>query len=103
MLKLMSDHRLKGRPIPWPTRQKWAKQIVRGIAAYHERGPVIAGMRTYSNIICIDHGNDAMILGFPSPSHPVVHGTGGLLLPEYRTEAFGEGDGKVGPDLTSSN
>jgi hypothetical protein len=99
MFRLMDAHKFKRKPIPWPIRQKWAKQIVRGLAAYHERGHVVAGMRTYNWCVCIDDCDNAIIIGLAHGNHPAVHGTNGLLPPEYRTEAFKKGDGQVGPDF----
>jgi len=95
----MDAHRLKGTPIPWPVRQKWAKQVVPGVLAYHERGQVVVGMRTYNWCVCIDDGDNAMIVGPSHGSHPTVYRECGLLPLEYRTEAFKEGDGQVGPDF----
>jgi hypothetical protein len=99
MFRLMGAHRLKRTPIPWPIRQKWAKQVVQGVAAYHERGQVVAGMRTYNSCVCIDDCDNAMIVGSLHGSHPAVYREYGLLPPEYRTEAFKKGDGQVGPDF----
>ncbi|TVY27216.1 Vegetative incompatibility protein HET-E-1 [Lachnellula hyalina] len=99
MFRLMDAHKFKRKPIPWPIRQKWAKQIVRGLAAYHERGHVVAGMRTYNWCVCIDDCDNAMIIGLGNGNHTAVHRYGGLLPPEYRTEAFKKGDGQVGPDF----
>src|SRR6201999_1589237 len=45
MFTLMSNHRLKGEPIPWPRRQKWAKQLVHGVAAFHERDQIVGALR----------------------------------------------------------
>jgi hypothetical protein len=53
MFNLMGLNRFKGKPIPWQIRQKWAKQIVCGVAAYHEHGHIVAGLRTYSWSVCI--------------------------------------------------
>jgi hypothetical protein len=99
MFKLMDAYRFNSESVPWARRQKWAKQIVRGVAAYHERRQVIAGLRTYSLSVCIDDCDDAIIVGFSHGSHPIVHGDNGLLPPEYRTETFAKGDGKVGPEF----
>lgn len=99
MFRLMKVYRSKGKPIPWPVRQKWAKQIVRGVAALHERGQVIGGIRTYNWCVSINEHDDAMIVALPNGRHPAVHGQDGMLPPEYRTEAFENGDGQVGPEF----
>ena len=100
LFQLMEAHKVKGKPIAWPIRQKWAKQIVRGVAAFHERCQVIGGLRTYNSSVCIDEHDDVMFLvAFSQGSHPAVHAHGGLLPPEYRTEAFEKGDGQVGPEF----
>jgi hypothetical protein len=99
MFRLMCAHRLKGKPIPWPIRQKWAKQIVRGVAAYHERYHVVGGLRTYNWCACIDDCDNAMIVTSSFGSHPAVYGHYGMLPPECRTEAFTKGDGQVGPEF----
>jgi hypothetical protein len=96
MFQLMDAHRLKSRSIPWPIRQKWAKQIARGLTAYHERRHFIAGFRTYNYSVCIDDCDNVIIMGLSTGGHPVVHGFNGLLPPEYRTEVFEKGDGQVG-------
>ncbi|CAI6340620.1 unnamed protein product [Periconia digitata] len=99
MFVLMDIHRSRGKPIPWPIRQKWAKQIVHGVAAYHERCQVIGGLRTYSYCISIDEHGDAIILGLSPGIHPCIPGGDGLLPPEYRAEAFEKGNGEVGPEF----
>ena len=63
MYRLMSAERVLDMPIPWPIRQNWAKQMAQGVAAWHERGHVVAGMRTYNWCVCIDDNDDAMMHG----------------------------------------
>ena len=46
--------------IPWPTRQKWARQIVRGLADIHESG-FVQGDFTLSNIVVDANGNVKII------------------------------------------
>jgi hypothetical protein len=99
MFRLMDARRPRGQPIPWEIRQKWAKQIVRGVAIYHERCQIIGGLRSHSWNICIDEHEDAIILGLSSGDHPVVFGGSGLLPPECRSKSFEDGDGQVGPEF----
>lgn len=55
MFQLMAKSRSAEAPVPWPRRQKqkWAKKIVKGIAAFHERGQVLTVLRTDSFCIRI--------------------------------------------------
>lgn len=49
-----------GHGIPWPVREKWARQIIQGLADVHEAG-FVQGDFTVSNVV-IDHENDAKII-----------------------------------------
>jgi hypothetical protein len=99
MFSLMDLHRFKGKPIPWPIRQKWAKQIVRGVRAYHERSQVIGGLLTLYVCLFINEYDDAVIWSLSQGNHPAYFGGEGVLPPECRTEAFAMGDGQVGPEF----
>lgn len=46
--------------IPWPTRAKWARQIVQGLSEIHEAG-YVQGDFTLSNIVIDDDGNAKII------------------------------------------
>ena len=46
--------------IPWPTRMKWARQIVHGLSEVHEAG-FVQGDFTLSNIVIDDFGNAKII------------------------------------------
>jgi hypothetical protein len=98
VFNLLDARRTNGNPVPWRVRQEWAKQVVRGVAAFHERGQVLGYLRTYNWSVCTNKYNDAVVAGMHG-SHTVVHGQDGLLPPEYRTEAFEKGDGQVKPEF----
>ena len=59
---------LKG-DILWKDRQRWAKQIVRGLSEIHEAG-YVQGDFTLSNIV-VDHKNDARIIDINRRGCPV--------------------------------
>ncbi|EFY92703.1 Protein kinase domain-containing protein [Metarhizium acridum CQMa 102] len=50
----------RGLCIPWPTRQRWARQIVRGLHDIHELG-IVQGDFTLNNIV-VDAAGDAKII-----------------------------------------
>jgi hypothetical protein len=95
----MDTYRLNNKPISWAMRQKWAKQITRGVAAFHERGQVVGGMRTYNWCVCVNEHDDAVIMSLTYCNHPAIHDSCGLLPPECRTEAFAKGDGQLEPEF----
>ncbi|CAK7266741.1 hypothetical protein SEPCBS119000_002185 [Sporothrix epigloea] len=55
--------------IPWPTRMKWARQIVHGLSEIHEAG-FVQGDFTLSNIVVDDNG-DAKIIDINRRGCPV--------------------------------
>ncbi|RYO81607.1 hypothetical protein DL766_000840 [Monosporascus sp. MC13-8B] len=55
--------------LPWPTRERWARQIVQGLADIHESG-FVQGDFTLSNIV-IDHNDDAKIIDINRRGCPV--------------------------------
>ncbi|KAJ0162564.1 Receptor-like protein kinase 5 [Colletotrichum tanaceti] len=55
--------------LPWPVREKWARQIVQGLADIHESG-FVQGDFTLSNIV-IDNENDAKIIDINRRGCPV--------------------------------
>ncbi|KAL2134780.1 hypothetical protein VTI74DRAFT_10854 [Chaetomium olivicolor] len=59
-----SDHSL-----PWPIREKWARQIVGGLSEIHEAG-FVQGDFTLSNIV-IDENDDAMIIDINRRGCPI--------------------------------
>jgi serine/threonine protein kinase len=59
-----SDHSL-----PWPTREKWARQIVGGLSEIHEAG-FVQGDFTLSNIV-IDENDDAKIIDINRRGCPI--------------------------------
>jgi hypothetical protein len=61
---LLDSHNYQGKPVPWPLREKWAKQITQGAAAIHERRQVIGGLRTHNHCVCIVEHNDAKLMVF---------------------------------------
>jgi hypothetical protein len=99
LFPLLLKQSRQGKPVPWPVRQKWAKQITQGVAAIHDRRQVIGGLRTYNGCVNIDEHDNAMIVPYSHGEHPVKHGQNGLLPPEYRTEVFARGNGQVSPEF----
>ncbi|KAK3306658.1 uncharacterized protein B0T15DRAFT_149018 [Chaetomium strumarium] len=55
--------------IPWPTREKWARQIVAGLSEIHEAG-FVQGDFTLSNIV-IDENDDAKIIDINRRGCPI--------------------------------
>jgi hypothetical protein len=100
MFQLMAAYRFKGKSIPWPMRQKWAKKIVRGFNSFHTHGHAIGGLPTYSSYVVIDEQDDAVVMASrPSqathPAYNSQNGQKGLLPPGYRTETFKYGNNVV--------
>jgi serine/threonine protein kinase len=56
-------------PMSWPTREKWAKQIISGLSEIHEAG-FVQGDLTLSNIV-IDEHDDAKIIDINRRGCPV--------------------------------
>jgi hypothetical protein len=93
---LMALHRAVGRPIPWPIRQKWAKQTVRAVAVYHDLGLLMRLCTTTNHGLSLDNNYDVRILPSVSRGHPATYSANpGLTPPEYRTPAFEHGDGNI--------
>lgn len=63
------DNQEHGLELPWPTREKWAMQIVRGLSDIHESG-FVQGDFTLSNIV-IDHKQNAKIIDINRRGCPV--------------------------------
>ncbi|KAK3369026.1 hypothetical protein B0T24DRAFT_349419 [Lasiosphaeria ovina] len=59
----------KDHSLPWPTREKWARQIVAGLSEIHEAG-FVQGDFTLSNIV-IDDDGDAKIIDINRRGCPV--------------------------------
>jgi len=55
--------------LPWPTREKWARQIVGGLSEIHEAG-FVQGDFTLSNIV-IDENDDAKIIDINRRGCPI--------------------------------
>ncbi|RJE16740.1 Protein kinase domain-containing protein, partial [Aspergillus sclerotialis] len=55
--------------IPWPQRERWAKQVVRGLCEIHEAG-YVQGDFTLSNIV-VDADGDAKIIDINRRGCPV--------------------------------
>jgi hypothetical protein len=69
---ILYEHRSDGRRhrrIPWPLRQRWARQIVRGLAHIHEAG-FVQGDMTLSNVV-VDARGDAYIIDMNRRGCPV--------------------------------
>ncbi|KAI0020546.1 protein kinase [Xylariomycetidae sp. FL0641] len=63
------DAQKKKQPLPWSTREKWARQIVQGLSDIHESG-FVQGDFTLSNIV-IDEDDDAKIIDINRRGCPV--------------------------------
>ncbi|OAA47569.1 Protein kinase domain-containing protein [Metarhizium rileyi] len=57
---MYSSCKEQGTTIPWPTRQRWARQIVQGLTDIHESG-FVHGDLTLGNIV-VDAAGDAIII-----------------------------------------
>ena len=75
LVDLIYDRRDKH--LPWPRREKWAKQIVQGLSDIHECG-FVQGDFTLSNIV-IDRNDDAKLIDINRRGCPV-----GWEPPEFR-------------------
>ncbi|KAK0735899.1 hypothetical protein B0T21DRAFT_290552 [Apiosordaria backusii] len=69
LIDILYDHAHDHPPLPWPLREKWARQIVAGLSEIHEAG-FVQGDFTLSNIV-IDHNNDAKIIDINRRGCPV--------------------------------
>ncbi|KAK4181900.1 hypothetical protein QBC36DRAFT_1343 [Triangularia setosa] len=69
LIDILYDHAHDHPPLPWPIREKWARQIVAGLSEIHEAG-FVQGDFTLSNIV-IDHNNDAKIIDINRRGCPV--------------------------------
>jgi len=66
LIDIIYDH---NHSLPWPTREKWARQIVNGLSEIHEAG-FVQGDFTLSNIVINDDG-DAKIIDINRRGCPV--------------------------------
>lgn len=69
LIDLIYDSQEHELDLPWSTREKWAKQIVQGLADIHESG-FVQGDFTLSNIV-IDRNHDAKIIDINRRGCPV--------------------------------
>ncbi|RYP73702.1 hypothetical protein DL771_003415 [Monosporascus sp. 5C6A] len=69
LIDLIYDSQEHERHLPWSTRERWAKQIVQGLADIHESG-FVQGDFTLSNIV-IDRNDDAKIIDINRRGCPV--------------------------------
>ncbi|KAI4089603.1 MAG: hypothetical protein LQ344_005318 [Seirophora lacunosa] len=60
LVDLLYDHKEEKEQLSWPRRERWAKQIVHGLAEIHEAG-FVQGDFTLSNIV-IDDNDEAKII-----------------------------------------
>lgn len=98
MFVIMEAHRRRHRPIPWPIRQRWAKQIVTAVAMVHEQGLILGQLRTYSKLFCIDEHDNAILTLGDTGDHPNVHAYAGLIPPEVRSRVYGRDWDDVTPE-----
>ncbi|ORX99137.1 hypothetical protein BCR34DRAFT_495571 [Clohesyomyces aquaticus] len=68
LVDLIYDYKNSDR-LPWERRERWARQIVEGLAEIHEAG-FVQGDFTLSNIV-IDHNDDAKIIDINRRGCPV--------------------------------
>jgi serine/threonine protein kinase len=66
LIDVIYDH---DHSLPWPTREKWARQIVTGLSEIHEAG-FVQGDFTLSNIV-IDKNEDAKIIDINRRGCPI--------------------------------
>ncbi|OBT78235.1 hypothetical protein VF21_03018 [Pseudogymnoascus sp. 05NY08] len=71
-------------PIPWARRQKWARQIVEGVADIHAQGLVV-GSLTQGACICVDENDNAKLVPWPTAARFDFDGKG-YLPPELRLQ-----------------
>jgi serine/threonine protein kinase len=69
LVDIIYDSQERGPELSWATREKWAKQIVRGLSDIHEAG-FVQGDFTLSNIV-IDSNDDARIIDINRRGCPV--------------------------------
>ncbi|KAL8949730.1 MAG: hypothetical protein Q9222_004191 [Ikaeria aurantiellina] len=69
LVDLLYDHKEGKEQLPWPRRERWAKQIVQGLADIHEAG-FVQGDFTLSNIV-IDENDEARIIDINRRGCPV--------------------------------
>ncbi|KAH9887831.1 hypothetical protein F4778DRAFT_421960 [Xylariomycetidae sp. FL2044] len=60
LIDVIYDSQEGGELLPWPKREKWARQIVQGLADVHESG-FVQGDFTLSNIVIDDYDNAKII------------------------------------------
>ncbi|KAI4142666.1 MAG: hypothetical protein L6R39_004854, partial [Caloplaca ligustica] len=69
LVDLLYDHKDEKEQLSWPRRERWAKQIVNGLAEIHEAG-FVQGDFTLSNIV-IDEDDEAKIIDINRRGCPV--------------------------------
>ncbi|KAL8798827.1 MAG: hypothetical protein Q9223_007803 [Gallowayella weberi] len=69
LVDLIYDHKEGKEQLSWPRRERWAKQIVQGLADIHEAG-FVQGDFTLSNIV-IDENDEARIIDINRRGCPV--------------------------------
>ncbi|KAL8933839.1 MAG: hypothetical protein Q9216_006191 [Gyalolechia sp. 2 TL-2023] len=69
LVDLLYDHKEEKERLPWARRERWAKQIVHGLAEIHEAG-FVQGDFTLSNIV-IDERDEAKIIDINRRGCPV--------------------------------
>lgn len=69
LVDLLYDHKEEKEWLSWPRRERWAKQIVNGLAEIHEAG-FVQGDFTLSNIV-IDENDEAKIIDINRRGCPV--------------------------------
>ena len=97
---LLTEHRRSTRPVPWSRREKWAKQIVRGVVSFHSRNLTIGCLgRTHGAAIAIDGNDDAVIHRFSPLTSWNAYDKAGKLPPEHRPHSCQPGQTKLTPQF----
>lgn len=96
LFSFLVRQQLEGKPVSWPIRQKWAKQLVRAVAAFHRRGQTCGTLNTLNHGLALDENFDIEIAPSIVFSHPGHWGFfPGALPPECRSVAFKYGTGEI--------
>ncbi|KAL8920991.1 MAG: hypothetical protein Q9172_004255 [Xanthocarpia lactea] len=78
-----------GQPVPWARRDKWCRQIVRGVAEMHSKGFVVGFLGDYPlGGIAIDAQDSAIFFNRFRTEYTYDHAKAGILPPEQRQSAW---------------
>ncbi|KAL8910060.1 MAG: hypothetical protein Q9171_004614 [Xanthocarpia ochracea] len=78
-----------GQPVPWARREKWCRQIVRGVAEMHSKGFVVGFLGDYPLCgIAIDAQDSAILFHHFRTEYTYDNAKAGILPPEQRQSAW---------------